>query len=468
MNWNLSDRDWQISKSSLRERFKELLLLSQWTDCTFLVGERKCEIKCHKLVLSVSSPVFEALFFGGLSKKSDEPIRVPDIDAGTFRTLLMYLYSDSLKLGRVDDAGRLLYAAKKYLIPQLGRLCLEYLLDRTCIQTLWEVLAIGESLDEEELIEAVLKIMCRFRTHVWYNKSEKLSLSMIKRLLNEPSMNMSEEELWLIVLDWAKDDCAARGMTPIGRNIREALIREKLLEKIRFLIFSSENFRKHVLETDILTEKEIDSIAKVIDADEFQIKTKDTKESISIVDYEVPPLGLCPLKKKRRKVSRVIWRCTREKIKGDTMWICCDQFICSVISERLVLVTGLEVPTRSIYSARECYPWLGSLQHPTGTYNERFNVIITDRDGTALVSTSYDSWVPYDSVQVINLDEEVWFKAGHEYFIIFELSSGSYDLYNLAHNVPSKGTVFTFKDSSDHSRSGIFCGSFVSSILYCL
>ncbi|XP_073987327.1 BTB/POZ domain-containing protein 6-like isoform X2 [Rhodnius prolixus] len=398
MNWGQKQQDWQVTKSSLKERFKELLLLSQWTDCTFSVGEDNTEIKCHKLVLAVSSPVFEALFFGGLSDPLCESIRVPDIEPHIFKMLLMYMYSDSLNLHNIEEAGNLLYAAKKYLMPQLSRLCLEYLLDRTCIQTLWDILTIAESLDEEELIEAVLKIMCRFGRHVWYSKAEHLSAAMLKRLLSESSMNMSEEELWSVTLDWAHKDCLDRGVKLTGRHLRDALQRERLLEGIRFLVFNGEKFKNEVVRAEVLTDSEVNAICRMIKEQQLD-QNGSTVESTTKKSYELPE-GICALKKKRRRVSRVIWRCTREKVKGDSMWICCDQFVCTVVSNNLVLVTGLEVPTRSIYSARECYPWLGSLQHPTGTYNERFSVAITDQDGTVLVSTSYDARVPYDSIQI--------------------------------------------------------------------
>lgn len=36
--------DWQINKSSLGSRFKELLSLNQWTDCAFAVGDEVVEV----------------------------------------------------------------------------------------------------------------------------------------------------------------------------------------------------------------------------------------------------------------------------------------------------------------------------------------------------------------------------------------------------------------------------------------
>jgi hypothetical protein len=69
-----------------------------------------------------------------------------------------YMYSDSVEVESVGDAGGLLYASKKYLMPQLSRQCLEYLVDNTCIKTLWDMLHIAETLDEEQLLKSCLKV----------------------------------------------------------------------------------------------------------------------------------------------------------------------------------------------------------------------------------------------------------------------------------------------------------------------
>lgn len=43
-------------------------------------------------------------------------------------------------------------------MPQLSDVCLCYLLDNTCLRTLWDILAIAEPLDEIELIEECLQV----------------------------------------------------------------------------------------------------------------------------------------------------------------------------------------------------------------------------------------------------------------------------------------------------------------------
>lgn len=65
------------------------------------------QIDAHKLVLSASSPVFAAMFYGTMTKNneqqsvsSDQLINVPDVTPSAFQTLIDFLYTDA----RVADA----------------------------------------------------------------------------------------------------------------------------------------------------------------------------------------------------------------------------------------------------------------------------------------------------------------------------------------------------------------------------
>ena len=46
------------------------------------------EIKAHKLILAMSSPVFEAMFYSVLANKEDKPIEILDITPSAFNTML--------------------------------------------------------------------------------------------------------------------------------------------------------------------------------------------------------------------------------------------------------------------------------------------------------------------------------------------------------------------------------------------
>ena len=58
------------------------------SDVTFLVGSEKRKIFGHKVLLSLGSPVFFAMFNGGLKSTDNKPIEVPDLEENGFLNML--------------------------------------------------------------------------------------------------------------------------------------------------------------------------------------------------------------------------------------------------------------------------------------------------------------------------------------------------------------------------------------------
>ena len=71
-----------------------------------------------------------------------------------------YIYSDEVKFQSIEEAGEVLYVAKKYLVQPLIMECIFYLVQNTWIKTLWDILYIAEGLDEEELFMSCIKVTC--------------------------------------------------------------------------------------------------------------------------------------------------------------------------------------------------------------------------------------------------------------------------------------------------------------------
>lgn len=81
--------DWQISRKEVRQRAQYLLETGQWSDCKFLVGSESNQqvLEAHKLFLAISSPVFEAMFYGNMAEKNDT-IPILDVQPDAFKALL--------------------------------------------------------------------------------------------------------------------------------------------------------------------------------------------------------------------------------------------------------------------------------------------------------------------------------------------------------------------------------------------
>ncbi|KAL3078038.1 hypothetical protein niasHT_036921 [Heterodera trifolii] len=107
---------------------KQMLSTGEYADVHFLVGDGdgKEVIPAHKLVLKLASDVFEAMFrFDSRNENSGNTsanchvVEVPDVEAAAFKVMLSFIYADDLSGLNGDNAMAVLYAAKKYNIPDL-------------------------------------------------------------------------------------------------------------------------------------------------------------------------------------------------------------------------------------------------------------------------------------------------------------------------------------------------------------
>jgi len=127
------EKNWQTTKPTIRERSEHMFNNDLFSDVKFVVrgangeGESKQVIPVHKFVLSISSPVFEAMFYGELAETTDS-IELPDCEYDSLLELFRYIYSDEAILSGSNVTG-VLYLAKKYMVPSLAEKCAEYLQD---------------------------------------------------------------------------------------------------------------------------------------------------------------------------------------------------------------------------------------------------------------------------------------------------------------------------------------------------
>jgi speckle-type POZ protein len=95
----------RVPPSDLHRHFGHLLEAKDGADVTFQVGGET--FMAHRCVLAARSPVFKAEVFGKMKEGTDGVvIRVDDMDAQVFKTLLDFVYTDMLPDGlRKDKEG---------------------------------------------------------------------------------------------------------------------------------------------------------------------------------------------------------------------------------------------------------------------------------------------------------------------------------------------------------------------------
>ncbi|KAK3120548.1 hypothetical protein QOZ80_9AG0689770 [Eleusine coracana subsp. coracana] len=147
----------------LHHHLGNLLTTGVGGDVTFDVNGEM--IVAHKNVLAVRSPVFMAEFFGCPMKEKlvTENVRIKGIDASVFKTLLHFIYTDTLPDMDGSDkmvmAQHLLVAADMYNMERLKRICentLRTLMNTSVVAT---TLVLAEQHGCDELKEACVKFL---------------------------------------------------------------------------------------------------------------------------------------------------------------------------------------------------------------------------------------------------------------------------------------------------------------------
>lgn len=143
-----------VPPSDIGQQYGVLLETGMGTDVDFEVdGEL---FSAHKLVLAARSPVFRAQLWDPMRDPNTRCIKVQDIRAPVFKTLLHFLYWDALpdtqdhllglnsKWASIMMAQHLLAAADHYGLERLKLLCEAKLCEGVAINTVATTLALAE------------------------------------------------------------------------------------------------------------------------------------------------------------------------------------------------------------------------------------------------------------------------------------------------------------------------------------
>ncbi|KAH7729309.1 BTB/POZ domain-containing protein 2 [Aphelenchoides avenae] len=243
-------------------------------DVYFVVGnethEQTQRIPAHKFVLSIGSAVFDAMFNGALA--SSEPataeqtqnsacsncvqeIRIPDIEPKAFCILLGFLYTDEAVVGS-DTVMTTLYTAKKYAVPALELVCVDFLKEHLCAENAFMLLTQARLFDEPHLAAMCLEIIDRetneaLQAEGFCDIDHETLCSVLKR----DTLRISELALFQAVIRWAVEACKRKNV-PLTNESQRAQLGEAL-HLIRFPLMPIEEFAQHVAVTRLLSDSEL-------------------------------------------------------------------------------------------------------------------------------------------------------------------------------------------------------------------
>uniref|UniRef100_A0A914H8H7 BTB domain-containing protein n=1 Tax=Globodera rostochiensis TaxID=31243 RepID=A0A914H8H7_GLORO len=111
---------------------KRLLDTGNGADVHFLVGggDEKELLPAHKAFLMAASDVFEAMFSFDAQNADPsgeaKPVEVLDVKVEAFKAMLSFIYVDDVSGLNGANAIAVLYAAKKYNLPELVDSCVDF------------------------------------------------------------------------------------------------------------------------------------------------------------------------------------------------------------------------------------------------------------------------------------------------------------------------------------------------------
>ncbi|KRT81158.1 BTB And C-terminal Kelch domain containing protein [Oryctes borbonicus] len=246
--------NWQANFSTMASRLRFLLFNPLMSDVTFVVGAQKEKIPAHKFILSISSSVFEAMFYSLLANRSKE-IELPDVEPAAFKNLLRFIYLDQASVGP-ENVMTTLYTAKKYSIQNLEKHCVEFLECNLCGENAFLLLSQARLFDESKLILNCLDVIDK-KTQDSLNSEGFLEIDYdtLQFVLERDTLRIREVRLYEAVIKWADAQCIRKGLEGNNENRREVL--KDTINLIRYPLMSIEEFAAGPAQSGLLTDSQI-------------------------------------------------------------------------------------------------------------------------------------------------------------------------------------------------------------------
>ena len=263
---SVAEENWQTTRPTIRERTKFIFNNDLFSDVKFVLqktdgeSESKQVIPAHKFVLSISSPVFEAMFYGKLADTRDS-IELPDCEYESLLELFRYMYSDEVNLSGSNVMG-VLHLAKKYMVPSLAEKCTEYLQKNLAPSNVFSILPSARKYEEKNLVDRCWKVIDKQTGEaVKSDGFATIERSLLEAVVIRDTLRIEEIELFKAVDLWATKECERQGLAVEGA-VKRRILGEKIVKEIRFPTMKQEDFASVVLASDILKKEEIVSIIR--------------------------------------------------------------------------------------------------------------------------------------------------------------------------------------------------------------
>lgn len=150
--------------SELLKGLEELLQSGKHSDVTLIVQDK--EFNAHRAILGIRSPVFSAMMEHETKEKATGVVNIPDCDPNSFCDFLHFLYTGNTKKLNADNVFDLYTIADKYQVPELCKICVNYMKSSITLQNFCDVLTLSLRHHERELIHLATQFFLKNSTEI--------------------------------------------------------------------------------------------------------------------------------------------------------------------------------------------------------------------------------------------------------------------------------------------------------------
>jgi BTB/POZ domain-containing protein 3/6 len=170
------------------------------SDVTFLFEAKNQKIKAHKFYLITASIVFHKMFCGPFSAKNE--IIVTDIVHDDFLEVMNYIYGAKVNI-TVDNMLNIWYAAKKYLLSDLKRQCIDFVKLNIDRSNVLEVFNDVQLLDSQVIDDCCLDIILDSPYDFFEDvQCLRLHKNAFRKIMHHRRINCLDEDLKQFALKW--------------------------------------------------------------------------------------------------------------------------------------------------------------------------------------------------------------------------------------------------------------------------